>query len=280
MKEFKMPIIEGQNVSISDVFGNEPTFTDKFLVIPEQMKKVLQVIGISAEIEGQVDFQIPTTDGKSLDNLVTLEDGQRIALESQLGRSDMPHVAKLPYYMENLRHEGEVMMGVLIAEEINQEAIDYYNALNSLEFYDLYLVKAVFIKAGEGVVFTPQLISPTPTSNVLKQFKEKQSKDEYAEPNEVAKKEICDYLDNKGIVYLLKGPNKDGDYHIKTTQNGYAVGAIIRPNGRSITLGAKGNHQNEIIFENTKRYFVLKNSSSSKTVKDWIVAFEKFIANL
>jgi len=176
MKKFKMDISsEGSEyLSIAKVFGDEPTFTNDFLTDVKEFSKILKAIGRNDEIEEPIEFQIRTSDGKALDNMATLKNGDRIALEAQVGTSNMEHIAKLPYYMENLREEGDTMIGILMAEEFTQEAIDYYTMLNDqVSYWDLYLVKAVFIKMNDVVGFFPQLIIPTPTTNYLKSFKNK-----------------------------------------------------------------------------------------------------------
>ena len=144
MDKFKKNLAEGKTVTISEVFGDEPTFTDKFLVEIPQFSKIMIAIGRDDEIES-VESQVQTSDSKSLDNMAITVDGERIALEAQVGTSDMGHTAKLPYYMDNLRDrdENEVMIGILLAEGFNQEAIDYYSTLNELPYFDLYLVKSV-----------------------------------------------------------------------------------------------------------------------------------------
>jgi hypothetical protein len=278
----KFNIIEGAETSIQEVFRTEPKFTDDFLINPEEFKKVLSVIGINENIE-LIEKQYPTSDGKSLDLFVTLESGQRIGLEAQIGTSDMTHIAKLPYYLDNIRDkdEAESVIGILMAESFTQEAIDFYTTLNELPHFDLYLVKCLLIKVGDAAVFMPQLNYPTPTTNNYKKFKKSQIKESGAYvPNEKVKNDICEFLEKLSIPYKVRGPYTRGFYDVRFKQKEYELSIWVRPTG-SISLCGMKNHINEEIFENKKELFRLKaNNPLCKSIDEFTLIFNKFIENL
>lgn len=171
MKERNI-ITDLKTTSIKEVFGGEVKFTDKFLVKREYGTSLLNAAGINTVIDDidTLECQIGTSDGKWLDNLYTLKSGKRIAIEAQLGKSDMTHISKLPYYMDNISKSGESMTGILVAEEITQEAINYYDRISTDDF-KLYIIKVRLLEINNELVFDPQLIWPTATTNFMKDIK-------------------------------------------------------------------------------------------------------------
>ena len=286
MKKFKKDIIDGNKSSIVETFGDEPTFTDHFLIIPNEFGKIIRALGRNDEIES-IECQIKTSDGKELDNLVVLTGGERIALEAQIGTSDMSHIAKLPYYMDNLRYkdDGEIMMGILMAEEFTQEAIDYYETLNQISYLDLYLVKANLIEVDGKVIFDPQLISPTPTTNYTKNFKKHRDNLSGQTPNTELADLVESHLEDLGYPAKRKDPNnraridfeirqKEWNIWISVSYTGTISFGIWNASDRSIP------HPNEDIFKNNQGYARLKEMSAAKNLDEFKSGFDILLQNL
>ena len=282
--EFKKELAPVKNVGITEVFKDEPQFTNEFLTKPEEFAKILEAIGLKAEVE-KVESQVQTSDGKLLDNIATTVNGDRVALEAQIGTSNMEHISKLPYYVVNLREDGEDMIAILLAEEFRQETIDYANFLNNNDDFDCYLVKAEFKEINGIVGFSPTLISPTLTTNSLKAWKEQKKSDSPRIPNNSLADSILDHLKDLGYNPTVKPPKDNGEIKLIFREGEYRIWIGVKTSG-SIAFGFDSRpgrfipHPNEEVFTNRKGYGRLTEMLSAKNLEDFKSGLDTLIKNL
>jgi len=281
MNKFK--IVESKEESISSVFsGGETEFTNDYLTKPENFAKILKAIGRSDAIETPIESQVLTTDGKQLDNLVTLAGGERIALEALCGTTDMLHAQKLTWYMEDLIEENETMIGILIAEDITDQAIKWYTRMNQIKDYDLYIVKSVWTSLGESAMFNPILIYPTPTTNNFRAKKAQQTPRNVVVHQENVDK-VTDHLyglQAAGILnFRVNNPDNHGLVRFICNYNGHKIHIEVKATG-TLGLAMEGSHTNEVIFRNNKNYYRLASATSTNDFEKLKIMFQEVLDNV
>ena len=225
-----------QTVSVQDVWRSEardftPWLEENINILAERLGKELEVLPPEKK----------KLDGYEVDIIARDEDGNKVIIENQFGRSDHDHLGKLLLY---LRLSG-ARTGIWVCENPRPEHIEIVSWLNeSLRDISLYLIKLEVFKIGDSL--------PAPLFTIL--VAPSKSMEEIPLRYQLRRKfwkGLLDKSNRKTKLFARISPSMDSWISTGAGKSGLSYAYVIRIDGARVELyiSTKEKSTNKRIFD-------------------------------